>query len=149
MLLVFDLDGTLVDSIHDLAEAASDLSEAYGGTRFDDETVCRMVGDGAAVLVERVLARAGHAASRLPAPSSSSSTLYDQRMFDTTRAYPGVADTLRALADTPRDGAADQQARGLGAQGAGPLRPRRVLRPHDLRRRRVRRASRTRPACAG
>jgi len=44
VLLVFDLDGTLVDSIHDLAEAASDLSEAYGGARFDDETVCRMVG---------------------------------------------------------------------------------------------------------
>lgn len=99
MLLVFDLDGTLVDSIHDLAEAASDLSEAHGGARFDDDTVCRMVGEGAAVLVERVMARAGHAA---PPPGALDTflRLYDQRMFDTTRAYPGVADTLRALADS-------------------------------------------------
>ena len=99
MLLVFDLDGTLVDSIHDLAEAASDLSEAWGGDRFGDETVCRMVGEGAAVLVERVMARAGHAE---PPPGALEQylDLYNQRMFDTTRAYPGVADTLRALADT-------------------------------------------------
>jgi phosphoglycolate phosphatase len=98
LLLVFDLDGTLVDSIHDLAEAASDLSERHGGARFDDETVCRMVGEGAPVLVERVLARAGHAA---PPPGALEEflALYEARMFDTTRAYPGMADTLRALAD--------------------------------------------------
>ena len=98
VLLVFDLDGTLVDSIHDLAEAASDLSERYGGARFDDEAVCRMVGEGASVLVERVLARAGHAE---PPPGALEEflDLYDVRMFDTTRAYPGMADTLRALAD--------------------------------------------------
>ena len=99
MLLVFDLDGTLVDSIHDLAEAASDLSEAYGGARFDDDTVCRMVGEGAAVLVERVMARAGQAEPPAGALRQFLD-LYDRRMFDTTRAYPGVADTLRALADT-------------------------------------------------
>jgi len=99
VLLVFDLDGTLVDSIHDLAEAASDLSEAHGGARFDDDTVCRMVGEGASVLVERVMARAGHA---VPPPGALETflRLYDQRMFDTTRAYPGMADTLRALGDT-------------------------------------------------
>jgi phosphoglycolate phosphatase len=99
VLLVFDLDGTLVDSIHDLAEAASDLSESYGGVRFDDEAVCRMVGEGAAVLVERVMARAGH---QEPPPDALGQflALYDRRLFDTTRAYPGVVDTLRALADT-------------------------------------------------
>jgi phosphoglycolate phosphatase len=99
VLLVFDLDGTLVDSIHDLAAAASDLSEAWGGARFDDEAVCRMVGEGAAVLVERVMARAGHAE---PPPGALEQflDLYNLRMYDTTRAYPGVADTLRALADT-------------------------------------------------
>jgi len=97
VLLVFDLDGTLVDSIHDLAEAASDLSERRGGRRLDDDTVCRMVGEGAAILVERVMALAGHAT---PPPGALEEFLaiYDRRMFDTTHPYPGVVDTLLALA---------------------------------------------------
>ena len=99
MLIVFDLDGTLVDSIHDLAEAASDLSEQYGGARLDDEEVALMIGDGAAVLVERVLARAGRRADE-PGALAEFLAFYDARMFDTTRAYPGMADTLGVLADT-------------------------------------------------
>lgn len=97
MLLVFDLDGTLVDSIHDLAVAASALSARHGGQPVDDEAACWMVGEGAAVLVERVMARAGHAA---PPPGALQEflSLYAQRMFDTTRPYPGTIDTLEALA---------------------------------------------------
>jgi phosphoglycolate phosphatase len=97
VLIVFDLDGTLVDSLHDLAVAASDLSERHGGRRLEDAAVCFMVGEGAAILVERVMARAGHAT---PPPGALAEflKLYDQRMFDTTRPYPGTIDTLRALA---------------------------------------------------
>ena len=81
MLLVFDLDGTLVDSIRDLAEAASDVSEAYGGRRFAEDVVTRMVGEGATVLVQRVMALAGHD----PAPPGALARfleIYDERMFD-------------------------------------------------------------------
>ena len=99
MFLVFDLDGTLVDSIHDLAESASDLSESAGGTRLGDEEVALMIGDGAAVLVERVLARAGRPAGQ-PGALEQFLAIYDARMFETTRPYPGMADTLRVLADT-------------------------------------------------
>jgi len=97
VLLVFDLDGTLVDSIHDLAVAASALSARHGGQHVDDEEACWMVGEGAAVLVERVMARAGHA---VPPPGALQEflALYAQRMFDTTRPYPGMIDTLEALA---------------------------------------------------
>lgn len=98
MLIVFDLDGTLVDSIHDLAVAASDLSERHGGGRLDDAEVCWMVGEGAGILVERVMARAGHAA---PPPGALAEFLaiYDRRMFDTTRPYPGMIETLQELSD--------------------------------------------------
>jgi phosphoglycolate phosphatase len=98
VFLIFDLDGTLVDSIHDLAEAASDLSEACGGARLSDEEVALMVGEGAPVLVERVLARAGTPVDQ-PGALEQFLASYQTRMFDTTRAYPGMADTLRALAD--------------------------------------------------
>ena len=99
MLIVFDLDGTLVDSIHDLAEAASDLSVKYGGARLEEGDVALMIGDGAPVLVERVLARAGRSADE-PGALAEFLARYDARMFDTTRAYPGTADMLRVLADT-------------------------------------------------
>jgi phosphoglycolate phosphatase len=99
VLIVFDLDGTLVDSIHDLAEAASDLSVKYGGERLEDGEVALMIGDGAPVLVERVLARAGRSADE-PGALEAFLARYDARMFDTTRAYPGMADTLKVLADT-------------------------------------------------
>lgn len=99
MLLVFDLDGTLVDSIHDLASAASELSARHGGPPVDDEAACWMVGEGAAVLVERVMARAGHAATP-PGALGEFVALYDRRMFDTTRPYPGTIETLQALAGT-------------------------------------------------
>ena len=59
MLLVFDFDGTLVDSLHDLAESASELAQAYGGRALDDAAVSQMIGDGASVLVQRVLAASG------------------------------------------------------------------------------------------
>jgi phosphoglycolate phosphatase len=98
VLLIFDLDGTLVDSIHDLAESASDLSERHGGARLDDDTVTLMIGEGASILVERVMARAGHASPPAGALEEFLD-IYDCRMFDTTRAYPGMLDTLRALAD--------------------------------------------------
>jgi phosphoglycolate phosphatase len=98
VLLVFDLDGTLVDSIHDLAETASDISERFGGTRLSDEDVALMIGDGAPVLVERVLARAGKPANQ-PGALDEFLSIYDARMFDTTRPYPGMTDTLRVLAD--------------------------------------------------
>ncbi|NVN40035.1 HAD hydrolase-like protein, partial [Ameyamaea chiangmaiensis] len=52
---VFDLDGTLLDSLPDLASAARRLLAAYGLDTIDDADVRAMVGDGAAALVARLL----------------------------------------------------------------------------------------------
>src|SRR5215831_4227335 len=59
MLVVFDLDGTLVDSQRDLAESANELLGTYGAAPLPVADITRLVGDGARVLVERVLAAAG------------------------------------------------------------------------------------------
>ncbi len=50
-LIVFDLDGTLVDSRHDLADAANIVLQEFGGAPHSEEAIGRMVGDGAATLV--------------------------------------------------------------------------------------------------
>jgi phosphoglycolate phosphatase len=94
-LVVFDLDGTLVDSRRDLADAANALLVACGGTPLSEETVGRLVGDGAAVLVARVFAAAGIAAPPDALPRFLD--VYDARLLRFTRPYPGIVEALDAI----------------------------------------------------
>jgi phosphoglycolate phosphatase len=97
-LVVFDLDGTLIDSSHDLAAAVNHtLQELAPGTpALLEDDVRTFIGDGARVLVTRSLARAGlpHSADEvLPVFLES----YRARLLDTTRLFPGVREALDAL----------------------------------------------------
>jgi phosphoglycolate phosphatase len=95
--IVFDLDGTLVDSSTDLANATNALVEELGGEPLSRDAVTRMVGEGAAVLVRRALA----AASLDPAAPGALDrflALYDERSLDYTVPYDGIVDTLAWLA---------------------------------------------------
>lgn len=96
MLLVFDLDGTLIDSIRDLTEASNELSAAYGGPRHDQAAVTRMVGEGARVLVDRVLAPVGGLSAH-PDAFDRYVHIYDRHLVTHTGPYPGLADTLSVL----------------------------------------------------
>jgi phosphoglycolate phosphatase len=94
-LVVFDLDGTLVDSRRDLAESANQLLEECGAPPLAEETIGRMVGDGAATLVKRVFE-----ASPVPQPSDALSrflALYNSRLLRFTRPYPGIPGALAVL----------------------------------------------------
>ena len=93
-LAVFDLDGTLVDSRRDLAESANCLITELGGAPLPEDAIGRMVGEGAAVLVDRVLRAAGleardDALRRFLA-------LYADRLLNHTRPYDGIADAVAA-----------------------------------------------------
>jgi phosphoglycolate phosphatase len=99
-LVVFDLDGTLVDSARDLATGVNEALArvAPGRPPLPLEVVKAFVGDGAAVLMARTLR---HAALDLKAESVLPVFLecYTRHMLDTTRLYPGVVETLDRLAD--------------------------------------------------
>ncbi len=95
-LLVFDLDGTLVDSHRDIANAANALVEELGGARLSDAAIVAMVGEGAALLVRRALAAAGIDPAT-PGALERFLTLYDARLLEHTRPYDGTIDALRAL----------------------------------------------------
>jgi phosphoglycolate phosphatase len=93
---VFDLDGTLIDSRQDLADAANAMLATYDASPLPVADVVAMVGEGAHMLVTRALARAAVAASpdeALPRFLAA----YDARLTATTRPYPGVLDTLAYL----------------------------------------------------
>lgn len=95
-LIVFDLDGTLVDSRLDLAGSANALLQEYGAAPLDVDQVAAMVGEGARVLVTRVL-RAGGVEADVSAALDRFLAIYDDHLVDHTRLYPGVLDALYAL----------------------------------------------------
>jgi phosphoglycolate phosphatase len=97
-LVVFDLDGTLVDSVRDLATAVNAAVQraAPGSALLPLADVRAFVGEGARVLVERSLERAGvdrSADDVLPLFLDG----YRSCLLDTTRLYPGVAEALDRL----------------------------------------------------
>ncbi|HKC13896.1 MAG TPA: HAD hydrolase-like protein, partial [Vicinamibacteria bacterium] len=97
-LVVFDLDGTLVDSSRDLATAtnAALAAVAPGVTPLSLEVVRSFVGEGAGVLIARSLAEAGirkRAEEVLP----TFLDFYRRCLLETTRLYPGVGETLGRL----------------------------------------------------
>jgi phosphoglycolate phosphatase len=100
-LFVFDLDGTLVDSSQDLADAGNALLAIYGRAPLPRDQVVGMVGDGARELVRRLLAAAGIDA-QLDEALAHFLDCYDQRLLATTRPYDGVFATLEALAPQAR-----------------------------------------------
>jgi len=99
-LIVFDLDGTLVDSRRDLADAANALLLSCGARPLSEERIGRMVGDGAATLVARAFEASG---CERPADALDRFlALYDERLLAHTRPYPGIVDVLDALASRAR-----------------------------------------------
>ena len=95
---MFDLDGTLVDSRRDIAESANELLASLDAPPLDHDEVVRMVGEGARLLVSRVLA-AGGVRQDIDVAFARFSTIYDRRLADHTRPYPGVAAGLEQLAE--------------------------------------------------
>jgi phosphoglycolate phosphatase len=100
-LVVFDLDGTLVDSHADLAYAANALLRELGGAPVSEEAVVRMVGEGAATLVRRALTASG-LDPETPGALSRFLTLYDGCLLDRTRPYDGIRELLAQLARTKK-----------------------------------------------
>jgi phosphoglycolate phosphatase len=99
-LVVFDLDGTLVDSSQDLAAAvnATLAAVASGTPPLPLPLVRSLIGSGARNLVARSLAAAG-LAQPVDEVLPVFLECYRGCMLDDTRPYPGVVDALDRLAD--------------------------------------------------
>lgn len=96
-LLVFDLDGTLIDTVPDLSNALNEVLREYGYAPFPLREVQAMVGDGLHALLARGFAARGADAGETAIALPRFLSLYEANAANLSRPYPGVTETLVAL----------------------------------------------------
>jgi phosphoglycolate phosphatase len=96
-LLVFDLDGTLVDSAPDLRAALNEMLRERGMKPLSLPQVRHMIGDGVPALVARALAASGAEPAQPAGALARFVELYEADAVRLTCPYPGVPGTLAAL----------------------------------------------------
>lgn len=94
-LLIFDLDGTLIDSLPDIADAVNHVRKDFDLGPLDLNEVRTLVGKGARSLIERALP--GAPENRIEESLERYLGYNLAHIVDKTRPYPGVLDTLRTL----------------------------------------------------
>ncbi len=98
--LLFDLDGTLIDSKRDLVQSVNATLRGMGRAELPEDLVASYVGSGAPILISRALGGAGSAAEQQSALKFFLAH-YDQHKLDFTKEYPGVRETLEKLRGVP------------------------------------------------
>jgi phosphoglycolate phosphatase len=93
--VVFDLDGTLIDSLPDIATAVNRVLAGRGLEVLPPMQIERMIGDGAKVLLDRALASRGEVAGA--ADMDVFMDWYTVHGADETAPYPGIVEALAAL----------------------------------------------------
>ena len=94
--LIFDLDGTLIDSKLDLIHSVNAMLVEMGRERLSAEVISGYIGHGASVLVSRALG-AGAPEQECAHALQFFLKYYEEHKLDNTCGYPGVAETLADL----------------------------------------------------
>lgn len=99
-LLVFDLDGTLIDSSRDLSNSVNAMLVRFGRKPLPEAVIASYIGDGAGMLVRRAL---GDPADEAYVERALTCFLdyYREHKLDYTSVYPGVLEALDALRVAP------------------------------------------------
>jgi phosphoglycolate phosphatase len=97
--LVFDLDGTLVDSLPDLRAALNEMLRGLARRELSADEVRRMIGDGTHALVERALRATGEVVD-LERAHQRFLDYYQAAPTRLSRLYPDVTKTLRSLIES-------------------------------------------------
>jgi phosphoglycolate phosphatase len=98
--LIFDLDGTLIDSKQDLIHSVNAMLRELGRRALPEETISGYIGHGAPQLVQRALGEEGTEEERQRALQFFLS-YYELHKMDSTCAYPEVQETLEKLPGMP------------------------------------------------
>ena len=94
-LIIYDLDGTLVDTRQDIAEAANYMLGQMGCPTLSQEVICRYVGRGLHELVKGCL-QTEHTRD-IERGTALYRAFYDTHLLDHSRLYPGALEMLQAF----------------------------------------------------
>jgi len=95
--VLFDLDGTLVDSLDDLTDAVNHMLAVFGRQALNAAQVRQLVGKGARNLVQRALGTSSP--GEIEKGLLAFTTFNARHIADKSRLYPGVRELLQQLAD--------------------------------------------------
>src|SRR5260370_21475481 len=100
LALIFDLDGTLIDSKRDLIRSVNAMLHELGREQLHEDTISGYIGHGAPQLVGRAL---GNGATEVERERALKFFLayYEDHKMDSTCAYPGVPQALEHLSALP------------------------------------------------
>ncbi len=119
-LVIFDLDGTLIDSEYDLAASVNAMLRQYGRNEIPLEVIKTYIGDGAPMLVRRALGDPKDE-NFLQEALFYFLTYYREHKLDSTYAYEGIAPSLDQLTNY------NGTARKLAVLTNKPVRPARDI----------------------
>lgn len=97
-LVIFDLDGTLLNTIADLGNAANHALEKAGLPTHPRQAYPRFVGNGVRKLIERVLPESLRTGEKVESMLDDFKQYYDSHLTDFTEPYPGIPELLQDLA---------------------------------------------------
>jgi phosphoglycolate phosphatase len=96
-LVIFDLDGTLIDSRLDLVHSVNAALRHIGRPELPEDVIASYVGDGAPILIQRALGGEGADEALIRKGLEYFLSYYREHKLDHTTVYPGIAETLAAI----------------------------------------------------
>jgi len=121
-LVIFDLDGTLVDSRLDLVHSVNAALRHIGRPELPDDLIASYVGDGAPILIQRALGGEGGDEALVRKGLEFFLSYYREHKLDHTTVYPGIAEALAGIQQS-----ANGVPRNLAVLSNKPVNPSRAI----------------------
>jgi phosphoglycolate phosphatase len=125
-LVIFDLDGTLIDSRLDLVHSVNAALRHIGRLALPDEVIASYVGDGAPILIQRALGGEVVDEALVRKGLEFFLTYYREHKLDHTTVYAGIADALAAIQHS-QNGRSQPLARKMAVLSNKPVIPSRAI----------------------